>query len=36
MIFMYNFLSVPLTYEAEAEQFPKGFFKTNDVKAKVW
>lgn len=36
MNFMSNYLSVLLVYEADTEQFLRSFFKTNDVKAKVW
>lgn len=36
MSIMPNSLSLLLAYDAEAESFPKSFFKTKDVKAKIW
>ena len=36
MSVMPDSLSLLLEYDAEAEPFPKSFFKTTDVKAKVW
>lgn len=34
--FLPNSLPLLLAYEAEGEPFPRSFFKTKDVKAKVW